>query len=276
MTQLLDLETIAAPDITHLELEDDAPLDNFQTEKQQRLLVEPLYSSWHTDQPYIAAANVGIFSADNQDGIAPDVFLSLGVAVPGDWSDKQNRSYLVWRFGKFPEVAIEIVSNRKGNELVTKDPDKVCKKVAYARMGIAYYAVFDPLRQIQSADQMDGQLLKVFVLTGKHYVELSETAWLEDVELGLTLWQGTFEGVSDLWLRWCDQSGQVIPTGKERADQLAEARDAERDRANQLAAARDAERDRANQLAAARDAEHDRANQLAERLRAMGIDPDQV
>lgn len=235
------LEEIVAPDVSHLVIEDDTPLDNFQTEKQQRLLVEPLYSSWSADEPFIAAANVGIFSSDEEEGTAPDVFLSLGVLMPADWSRKQNRSYLVWRFGKFPEVVIEIVSNRKGNELVRKDPEKPCKKEAYARMGIAYYAVFDPLQQSQEAGQMNGQPLKVFELRGKHYVELSQPFWMEDAGLGLTLWDGEFEGVSSQWLRWCDRDGRVIPTGAE-----------------------------------GREIERQRANRLAERLRAMNVNPDEI
>ncbi|MBV9388257.1 MAG: Uma2 family endonuclease [Chroococcidiopsidaceae cyanobacterium CP_BM_ER_R8_30] len=235
------LEEIVAPDISHLIIEDDTPLDNFQTEKQQRLLVEPLYSSWQSGNPFVAAANVGIFSSDEEEGTAPDAFLSLGVSIPADWSQKQNRSYLVWRFGKFPEVVIEIVSNRKGNELVRKDLEKPCKKEAYARMGIAYYAVFDPLQQIQEESQMNGQPLKVFELRGKHYDELSQPFWMEDAGLGLTLWDGEFEGVSSQWLRWCERDGQLIPTGAERAGK-AELK----------------------------------AQRLAERLRAMGVNPDEI
>ena len=40
--------------------------------------------------------------------------------------------------------------------------------------------------------------------------------------LGLRLWQGHFEGHEDAWLRWCDANGEIIPTGEERATQLAE------------------------------------------------------
>lgn len=216
------LKEIVAPNVDHLVIEDDVPLDNFQTEKQQRLLVESLYSSWQPGAPFVAAANVGIFSSDEEEGTAPDVFLSVGVSMPANWSQKQNSSYLVWRFGKFPEVVIEIVSNRKGNELVRKDPEKLCKKEVYARMGIAYYAVFDPLQQIQEEEQMSGQLLKVFELRGKHYVELSQPFWMEDAGLGLTLWEGEFEGVPSQWLRWCNRDGQLIPTGAERAKRLAD------------------------------------------------------
>ena len=214
--QLLnDEEIVTELDISHLVIEDDTPVDNFQSEKQQRLLVEPLYSSWSSDVSFIAATNVGVFYGIKQDPIVPDAFLSLNVTMPADWSQKQNRSYFVWEFGKVPEVCIEIVSNRKGNELDSKKDD-------YARIGIAYYGVLDPLQQLQREDELNGQLLKVWALTAGQYVEMPEPFWLQTVGLGLTVWEGTFEEQESTWLRWCDLNGQVIPTGAERANRLAE------------------------------------------------------
>jgi Uma2 family endonuclease len=247
--QLLDSEEIVTElDISHLVIEDDTPVDNFQSEKQQRLLVEPLYSSWSPSVSFIAAANVGLFYGIKLDPIVPDAFLSLNVGMPADWSQKQNRSYFVWEFGKLPEVAIEIVSNRKGNELTSKKAD-------YARIGMAYYAVFDPLKQLQGKDELNGSLLKVWELTGKKYVELPEPFWLESVGLGLMPWEGTFEDQPGVWLRWRDREGQVTPTGSERAEAESQRAEAESQRA---------------------EAESQRADRLAERLRAMGINPDEV
>lgn len=239
--QLLTPDELDIPDISHIITEDDTPVDNFQSEKQQRLLVEPLYSSRLLTPPFIAAANVGMFYAIKQDPIVPDALLSLGVEMPKDWSQKQKRSYFVWEFGKVPEVCIEIVSNREGNELGSK-------KDIYARIGVAYYAVFDPLQQLQREDEMNGELLRVWVLTGKKYVELEQPFWLEPVELGLRLWEGEFESQAGLWLRWCDQQQWVVLTGAERSAE--------------------AER-RASEAEA-------RAQRLAERLQAMGIDPDEI
>src|SRR4028119_900484 len=93
-------EAIVIPDISKLVTEDDTPVDNFQSEKQQRLLVEPLYSAWSPGIPFIAAANVGLFYALKQDPLVPHMLLSLEVEMPSDWSQKQNRSYFVWQFGK--------------------------------------------------------------------------------------------------------------------------------------------------------------------------------
>jgi len=64
------LEEIPIPDISHLVIEDDIPVNNFQSEKQQRCLVDPLYSSNVLPKPFLVAANVGIFNAITAEGIA--------------------------------------------------------------------------------------------------------------------------------------------------------------------------------------------------------------
>ncbi|MGB8701184.1 MAG: Uma2 family endonuclease [Thermosynechococcaceae cyanobacterium] len=267
--QLLDTEEIITElDISHLVIEDDTPVDNFQSAQQQRLLVDPLYSSKALPLPFIADANVGLFYKLKGDPIVPDVLMSLGVRRPEDFSQRRNRSYFVWEFGKVPEVCIEIVSNAEGDELVLSKKSQqkgktVSKKDIYAQIGIPYYIVFDPLGQIQGKHEMNGALLRVWTISPMGYTELTlsqgiatvgQLVWLERIGLGLTLWEGQFEeDVNRLWLRWCDQDGQVIPTG-------AEGQDTERQRA-------DSERQRA-------DTERQRAERLAERLRAIGLDPD--
>ncbi len=56
---------------------------------------------------------------------------------------------------------------------------------------------------------------------GKRYVERKDFD-LPDVGLSLTLWQGEFEGWTDDWLRWVDTDGNLILTGNERAERLAD------------------------------------------------------
>ncbi|MBW4440728.1 MAG: Uma2 family endonuclease [Plectolyngbya sp. WJT66-NPBG17] len=276
--QLLNTEEIVTElDISHLTIEDDTPVDNIQSEKQQRLLVEPLYSSKVLPSPFLAAANVGLFYKLKGDPIVPDMMLSLGVQCADDFSQKQNRSYFAWEFGKLPEVCIEIVSNAEGDELALsrKSQQKgktIAKKGLYAQIHIPYYVMFDPLRQIQGENEMNGASLRVWSSSVGRYTELTpqqglaeagQSVWLEEVGLGLTLWSGQFEeDLTRLWLRWCDRSGQVIPTGAERAETERQRREVEQQRA-------ETERLRA-------DGAESKAQRLAERLRVMGIDPDDV
>ena len=78
-------------DIETLVTEDDAPVDNMPSEKQQRLLTDPLYSSWSgpgAGRTFLAAANVGVFPEPRNPAIVPDVFVSLDVQVAENWWDK--------------------------------------------------------------------------------------------------------------------------------------------------------------------------------------------
>ncbi|MGL5058983.1 MAG: Uma2 family endonuclease [Microcoleus sp.] len=205
MSEPLILDPSQLPDISNLVLEDDTPLDSFINEKQQRLLTTVFYSGADTGitEPFIVAANVGLFNSIRQPGIAPDVFLSLNISAAEDWWEKKVRSYLFWEFGKPPEVVIEIISPTPGNELGSKLRD-------YARMRIMYYVVYDPLQELGDA------VLRIFQLNGQSYVPKIDT-WFPEVGLGLTLWQGEFENVNGTWLRWCYASGNPIPTGDELA-----------------------------------------------------------
>jgi Uma2 family endonuclease len=224
------------------------------SEKQQRLLTEPLYSSWDAGRPFLATANVGLFYAVRQPPLVPDALLSLDVEVPGDFFAKEHRSYFLWEFGKPPEAVVEIVSNTEGGE--TTD-----KMLNYAQIGILYYAIYDPALEVQT------EPLRVFVLRDKSYAPCS-AEWLPVLGLGLKLWQGPFENWETVWLRWCDRQGRVIPTGAERADQERRWTDEQRQRADQ-------ERDRADQKRERADQAHLRAEQLAAQLRALGITPDE-
>ena len=140
---------------------------------------------------------------------------------------KKNRSYFVFAFGKPPEVAIEIVSNKIGNELGSKIKN-------YASAGVGYYVVFDPLKELGET------LLRVYELRNNIYVD-NGNFFLSQIGLGLTIWHGIFEGKKYDWLRWCDESGNILLTGNELAEQ-----------------------------------EKQRADRLLEILRERGINPDEV
>jgi hypothetical protein len=257
------------PDISDLVIEDDEPVDSILSKKLQRLLTGALYTSFQPKAedtgeliPFLATANVGLFYALKLPPLMPDVTLSLEVAPPASFERKEDRTYLVWEMGKPPDVVIEIVSKRKGEELGRKRKD-------YARAGVSYYAVYDrtagvasPLRQLR---ELQGSPLALFQRRGGEFVPFAST-WLEDkglrpanakglrpanakglrpanakglrpanaIGLGLTLWQRSFEVVNTEWLRWCDREGQVLPTGEEKAALEQQRAEAERQRAEAL------------------------------------------
>ena len=226
-------------DLADLITEDDEPVDNLLSAKQQRFLVEPLYSSAKLKRPFLADSNVAIYSTPRAQPIVPDMFLSLGVQVAAEWWEKEHRSYLLWEFGKAPEVTVEIVSNQKGNEEGSKLRD-------YAALGVLYYVIYDP-RQFLSDD-----IIRVYQLVAREYL-LRPDYRLSQVGLSLTLWYGAFEDISAMWLRWCDAAGEIILTGAERAEQEHQRAEDAHLRAQQA---------------------QQRADRLAAQLRALGIEPE--
>jgi len=82
------------------------------------------------------------------------------------------------------------------------------------------------------------------------------------------LWDGAYEAMSTRWLRWCDAEGNPIATGAEGAALERQRADQEQQRADQEQQRAEQERKRAEQ-------ERERAERMAQRLRALGIDPDE-
>ena len=263
--QLIDtkeFETIDELDTSHLVIEDDARASNLQSAQQQRLLVTALCGSMAIPAPFVAESNVGLFYQLKGDPVVPDMLLSLGVQRAEDFSKRQHRAYFVWEFGKMPDVCVEVVSNKEGDEVAISQRSKRkgkqrSKQDIYAQIGVPYYVVFDPLQQIQDASNMKDALLRVWTLAAGRYVELTpaegiaqigQSVWLETVGLGLTLWAGAFEEkVSRVWLRWCDHQGHILPTGSERADIEQQRADSEQQRADAEQQRADAEQQRADE-----------------------------
>ena len=135
---------------------------------------------------------------------------------------------------------VEVVSNREGGE----DSDKLRK---YEVIGVPYYVIFDPWRLLSE------RMLRIhqFAGTGKGYIE-QIGGLLDTIGLGLTLWQGEYEDMEALWLRWTDREGRLIPTSAEWARR---------------------EQQRATEAEQHAEQERQRAERLAARLRELGVEP---
>jgi Uma2 family endonuclease len=189
----------------------------------------------------------------------PDYFLAIG--VPASTSPENGRqSYVVWQEGVNPFLMVELLSPGTEAEdlgqtlrVVGKPPTKW--QVYEQVLQVPYYAVFDEL----------SNQFRMFCLQGGQYVEATISGqgfWLPEIELGLGIWAGSYQGMSNRWLRWYDRSGNWILTNEEEKLLAKQEADQERQRA-------DREQQRAESA-------EQRAELLAAKLRDLGINVDNV
>ncbi|RCJ35413.1 hypothetical protein A6770_16600 [Nostoc minutum NIES-26] len=170
----------------------------------------------------------------------PDWFAVVG--VPRLYEQQELRlSYVTWQEGVNPFVVVELLSPGTEKEdlgQTLRDANQPPTKwEVYERiLRVPYYVVFDRYTNH----------LRAFQLQGSSYTELEllqSRIWINDIQLGLGLWQGVYQGSDRLWLRWYDAPGNWILTPEER-----ERKQVERQKR--------------------------RAERLVEQLRALGIEPD--
>jgi Uma2 family endonuclease len=198
----------------------------------------------------------------------PDWFLVLGVNA-AERQEDLRRSYVIWQESVSPFLVVELLSpgtededlGRKIRGLNVVELGKPpAKWEVYERiLRVPFYIVFD---------RYENQL-RVFTLVSGRYQQLDllePRFWFEDLEIGIAVWQGAYQGVEGKWLRWYDRAGEWIPTdfeAKRTAEQQAQteatARQAAEQQAQTEAAARQAAEQQAQTEAAARQAAEQQA-----------------
>jgi Uma2 family endonuclease len=208
----------------------------------------------------------------------PDWFLVLG-AAQSETIEEMRWSYVIWQENVSPFLVVELLSPGTEDEdlgqtlrVVGKPPTKweVYERILH----IPYYVVFE-----RAAKQ-----LRAFKLNGSRYEELvlvDSKIWLEEVELGLGVWEGRYQGTHGKWLRWYEASGHWVLTPLEisvqsqaRAEQEQARAEQEQARAEQEQARAEQEQARAEQAESELEAERSRSERLMEQLRALGIEPE--
>lgn len=196
----------------------------------------------------------------------PDWFGVLGVSRLYEESDLRL-SYVIWQESVDPFVVVELLSPGTEQEdlgrnvrAINKPPTKW--EVYERILRIPYYFVFN-----RYTDE-----LQAFGLVTNSYQPLTiegRGIWLEEAQLGLGLWQGSYAGIDRLWLRWYDRDQNWILTPTEKEKKLAEQ---EKFRTEQEKTRAEQEKLRADQEKVRADSAELELAKLKEILLARGID----
>jgi hypothetical protein len=263
------------PDYSSMILEDETPVDSIECEKQHRLLVETalLWDGSGGMLPpridsrtgaeleparragprhFAVTTDVGLFGKPRDPAIAPDVLLCMDVAFPTDGSALRAKSFFAWTYRKMPEIVVEVVSNREGEELGRK-------LRRYEELGVPNYLVHDPLLKLGR------QFLTRFHLESGRYRRVEGPVFIPEVGLGAVVLDGLHEHYPGHWMRWTDWQGRILPTGKELAAEHAKRAESEAKRA-------ETEAKRAESHALRAESAERKFAQAMEKLRAAGLD----
>jgi Uma2 family endonuclease len=230
--------------------------------------VEALRLYFQSRRNIYVSGNLFIYyeEGNNQAVISPDVFVIFGVR------NHKRRSYKSWKEGgKLPAFVLEITS------LSTKKKDEVEKPKLYASLGVAEYFQYDP-----TAEYLNPQL-KGFALSNGQYQPLpmqqtGDLSFIHSSVLGLDLQLQNTEqytiGLAPLpkELRFFDPQTGLKLLSRQEVEQVLVQAEQERDQAEQERDQAKQERDQAEQE---RLLAQQQADRLAEKLRELGIDPDQ-
>ena len=230
----------------------------------------------------------------------PDWFGVVGVSRLYEEQDLRW-SYVIWQEKVSPIIVVELLSPgteaedlgqtvRKANEPPTK------WEVYEQILQVPYYVVYERYEHQFRAFHLERD--RAHPTKPYRYQALAlpdQRLWLQELELGLGVWQGNYESYDGLWLRFYQASGLWIPTSEEQAEQEKAAKEQQRQRAErqkkranrlkqraeQQQQRADLEQQRAEQQQQRADLEQQRADRAEEELQALraclqerGIDPD--
>ncbi|MEG4852694.1 Uma2 family endonuclease [Microcoleus sp. B5-D4] len=235
---------------TDLIFDDGAEMESNRHRIAMTVLIRSVEQGLANRNDFFVGGNMFIYYSAkqirNQDFRGPDFFAVLGVD-----SNPSRQGWVVWEEnGRYPDVIVELLSPSTANQDTGK------KKDIYEQVfRTPDYFVFDPFEP----NSLQGWRLDANL----RYQPLvaNERGWLWCETLGF--WLGTWEGIVDretaTWVRFFDESGNLVLLPEEAAQQQAEAAQQQAEAAQQQA-----------------EQERQRASRLEARLRELGEDPNDL
>ncbi|HAN47133.1 MAG TPA: hypothetical protein DCQ32_11390 [Cyanobacteria bacterium UBA8156] len=273
---------------------DETPVDNELQTDIPHLLKDVLRRIWAEREDWFMGIDMGLYYHPDRPAIVPDALLAVG--VPRLKHINGRLSYVLWEEGKFPDLVLEVVSQKYNGEY----EDKL---EAYQEFGILYYVIYNPLVE-RRRHQGRSPLTVYRWVEGTYQVIPGNPVWLPELGLGIGYAEGTVGRWQRPWLYWYNEAGERYLPDEELRLQLARqtqreiwqrrtaelqaeqaeaqaTQEAEQRRRAEAQAAQEAKQRRRAEAQAAQEAEQRRAAeaalaQLRDRLRSMGIDPEQL
>jgi len=246
---------------------DETPVDNELQNDIPNILLNLLREIWGERSDWFWGVDMGVYLEPNLEEpeksrkIVPDGFLALG--VPRYNGEGGRLSYVLWQEKVLPILALEIISKKYNGEYESKLEE-------YQDLGILYYVIYNPLAGRRGLYK-NHQSLEVYkLIDGKYELmpsiallqESGKMIWMQEIDLGIGCERTDCNNWQREWVYWYDCYGGRYPTAQERAT-----------KANAIAAQ---EKLISQQERLAKEKAEQKAQRLAEKLRSLGINPDEM
>ncbi|MGH2414016.1 MAG: Uma2 family endonuclease [Microcystaceae cyanobacterium] len=248
VAKIPELGITQLPDHTQLPESDGTFVKNSQEHPQSILLtdsIRPVLQHIHPDGQYCIGQDCGIYwrltEPLEKGAESPDWFYVSN--VPPLLKGEIRRSYVLWQEYVAPSIVLEFVSG-DGSEEGDRTPSKFAQEAGekVGKFWVYEQAIRVPFYGIYEVKKAR---VEVYHLVDGYYQQMNPNERGHypipalNVELGI--WQGRYAEMELPWLRWWDSQGNLLLTGEERAL-----------------------------------LERERAERLAEKLREMGVNPDDI
>jgi Uma2 family endonuclease len=220
----------------------DDPVENIQQPTLAAALTDALGAAGRIQPTMLIGSNFGLVATVNKKIVvkAPDWFYVPQVHPIAEGTIR--RSYTPNLEGAPVAVVMEFLSEEDNGELSLRATPPYGKLHFYEQiLQVPTYVIYDPYEP-----SLEVRCLQ----NGRYTPQTPDTEGrihIPELDLWLGIWFGERLGQTTHWLRWWDNTGNLLLWSAEQAEQ---------------------ERQRAEQ-------EHQRAEALAAKLREFGVDPDQ-
>ncbi|MEQ8995617.1 MAG: Uma2 family endonuclease [Coleofasciculus sp. B1-GNL1-01] len=228
MTSTVPSPNSTLPNHTQLPESDGSFVKNFQEHPQSILLtdsIEPILQERHPNGRYCIGQDCGIYwrmtEPPERGAEAPDWFYVPNVSPT--LNGQVRRSYVLWQELIPPFIVLEFASGN-GAEERDRTPlfpeeggmQKPGKFWIYEQViRPAFYGIYEVSRaSIEVYHLIEGQYQVIPANERGHYA-------IAPLGLELGIWQGQYQNIELPWLRWWDDQGNLLLTGRERSERLA-------------------------------------------------------